>query len=138
MDTRKYLAELIGTFILVIIGSMSIVAARAMNAPILVVVPFGFGLGLLAAIQSVGYVSGGHFNPAVTVGLWAGGRFASRDVVPYIVAQVVGAIVASFALYIIAIAAAFWYQAISHTIYIAVAIMWLVPDPRIERRLERG
>jgi hypothetical protein len=67
MDARKYLAELVGTFILVVVGSMTIVAAKAMDAPILVVVPFGFGLGLLAAIQTAGYVSGGHFNPAVTL-----------------------------------------------------------------------
>ena len=50
----------------------------------------------------MGHVSGGHFNPAVTVGLWAGGRFPQKDVLPYILAQVVGAIIATFALYLIA------------------------------------
>jgi aquaporin Z len=76
MDARKYLAELVGTFILV-------------------VVPFGFGLGLLAAIQSAGYVSGGHFNPAVTVGALLDRRIDVMNAVGYIVAQVIGAIAAS-------------------------------------------
>lgn len=95
MDARKYLAELVGTFILVVIGSMSIVAAGAMSAPILVVVPFGFGLGLLAAIQSAGYVSGGHFNPAVTLGALLDRRIDVMNAIGYVVAQVIGAIAAS-------------------------------------------
>lgn len=95
MDARKYLAELVGTFILVVVGSMSIVAAKAMDAPILVVVPFGFGLGLLAAIQTAGYVSGGHFNPAVTVAALLDRRIDGMNAVGYIVAQVIGAIAAS-------------------------------------------
>ncbi|MBA2382167.1 MAG: aquaporin [Chloroflexi bacterium] len=95
MDARKYLAELVGTFILVVVGSMTIVAATATSAPILVVVPFGFGLGLLAAIQSVGYVSGGHFNPAVTIGALLDRRIDAMNALGYIVAQVIGAIAAS-------------------------------------------
>jgi aquaporin Z len=95
MDARKYLAELIGTFILVVVGSMSIVAAKAMEAPILVVVPFGFGLGLLAAIQAAGYVSGGHFNPAVTLAALLDRRIDLRNALGYVVAQVIGAIAAS-------------------------------------------
>jgi aquaporin Z len=95
MEARKYLAELVGTFILVVIGSMTIVAAGAMSTPIQVVVPFGFGLGLLAAIQSAGYVSGGHFNPAVTVGALLDRRIDVMNAVGYIVAQVIGAIAAS-------------------------------------------
>ena len=95
MEARKYLAELVGTFILVVIGSMTIVAAGAMSTPIQVVVPFGFGLGLLAAIQSAGYVSGGHFNPAVTVGALLDRRIDPMNAVGYIVAQVIGAIAAS-------------------------------------------
>ena len=89
MDARKYLAELIGTFILVVIGSMSIVAAGAMSTPIPVLVaPFGFGLGLLAAIQAVGYVSGGHFNPAVTLGALLDRRIDVMNAIGYVVAQV--------------------------------------------------
>jgi aquaporin Z len=95
MDARKYLAELVGTFILVVVGSMSIVAAKAMEAPILVVVPFGFGLALLAAIQTAGYVSGGHFNPAVTLAALLDRRIDAMNAVGYVVAQVIGAIAAS-------------------------------------------
>ena len=102
MEARKYLAELVGTFILVVIGSMSIVAAGTMSAPILVVVPFGFGLGLLAAIQAAGYVSGGHFNPAVTIGALLDRRIDAMNAVGYIVAQVIGAIAASGVVLLIA------------------------------------
>jgi aquaporin Z len=102
MDARKYLAELVGTFILVVIGSLTIVAAGEMNTPIQVVVPFGFGLGLLAAIQAAGYVSGGHFNPAVTVGALLDRRIDAMNAVGYIVAQVVGAIAASSVVLLIA------------------------------------
>jgi aquaporin Z len=92
---NKYLAELVGTFILVLIGSMSILASQATGAPILVVVPFGFGLGLLAAIHAVGHVSGGHFNPAVTLAMWLDKRTSGSDVIGYLIAQFVGAIIAS-------------------------------------------
>ena len=102
MDARKYLAELVGTFILVVVGSMKIVAAGAMSVPVLVVVPFGFGLGLLAAIQSAGYVSGGHFNPAVTIGALLDRRIDVMNAIGYIVAQVVGAIAASGVILLIA------------------------------------
>jgi aquaporin Z len=102
MDARKYLAELVGTFILVVVGSMTIVAAKAMDAPILVVVPFGFGLGLLAAIQTAGYVSGGHFNPAVTLAALLDRRIDMRNAAGYVVAQVIGAIAASGVILLIA------------------------------------
>jgi aquaporin Z len=95
MSAAKYLAELLGTFVLVFLGSMSIVSAMAMSAPILIVVPLGFGLALLAAIFAVGHVSGGHFNPAVTLAAALDRRMAAVDAVGYIVAQVVGAIAAS-------------------------------------------
>ncbi len=65
-------------------------------------VAFAFGLTVLTMAYAVGHISGGHFNPAVTVGLWASGRFKAAEVVPYIVAQVVGAIVAAAVLYLIA------------------------------------
>jgi len=95
MDARKYLAELIGTFILVVVGSMSIVAANAMSAPVLLVAPFGFGLALLAAIQATGHVSGGHYNPAVTFGAFLDRRIEPITAIGYVVAQVIGAIAAS-------------------------------------------
>ena len=96
MNTRKLLAEVIGTFILVGLGSMSILATGAIpGSPALVVVPFGFGLGLLAAIAVSGHVSGGHFNPAVTLGALLDGRIDVRGAIGYVVAQVIGAIGAS-------------------------------------------
>jgi aquaporin Z len=65
-------------------------------------VAFAFGLTVMTMAFTVGHISGGHFNPAVTIGLWAGGRFKAADIVPYIIAQVVGAIVATAVLYLIA------------------------------------
>ncbi len=103
-DTRKLVAELFGTFWLVFGGCGSAVFAAAY--PELGIgfagVSLAFGLTVLTMAYAVGHVSGGHFNPAVTVGLWSGGRFAAKDVLPYIVAQVVGAIIAAFLLYWIA------------------------------------
>ena len=92
MAARKYLAEVLGTFVLVFGGSMSILAAIAMGAPILGVVPFGFGFALLAAIFAFGGVSGGHFNPAVTLGALLDRRIGPVDAVAYVVAQFIGAI----------------------------------------------
>ena len=65
-------------------------------------VALAFGLTVLTGAYALGPISGGHFNPAVTVGLWAGGRFPARDIAPYIVAQLVGAIAAAALLYLIA------------------------------------
>jgi aquaporin Z len=96
VDTRKLIAEAVGTFILVGMGSMSILATGAVDgSPALVVVPIGFGLGLLAAIAVSGHVSGGHFNPAVTLGAFLDRRIEAMDAAGYVVAQVVGAILAS-------------------------------------------
>jgi len=95
MDARKYLAEVIGTFILVVVGSMSIVAANAMQVSVLLVAPFGFGFGLVAALQATGHVSGGHYNPAVTFGAFLDRRIDAMNAAGYVVAQVVGAIAAS-------------------------------------------
>jgi aquaporin Z len=92
MDTRKYLAELIGTFLFMTIGYASVAAFGAAEAPGLLVVPFSFSLGLLAAIFAVGHISGGHFNPAVTIAMVLDGRTTPINAVGYIVAQVVGAI----------------------------------------------
>jgi aquaporin Z len=102
MDARKYFAEVVGTFILVVVGSMSIVAAKAMAAPVLLVAPFGFGLGLLAAIQATGHVSGGHYNPAVTLGAFLDKRIDARNAAGYVVAQVVGALAGSAVLLLFA------------------------------------
>jgi aquaporin Z len=104
MLTKRLGAEFIGTFWLVLGGCGSAVLAAAFpNVGIgLLGVALAFGLTVLTMAFAIGHISGCHLNPAVTVGLWAGGRFAAKDVVPYIVAQVVGAIVAAGVLYVIA------------------------------------
>jgi aquaporin Z len=101
---RKLLAEFLGTFWLVLGGCGSaVLAAKFPEVGIgLTGVSLAFGLTVLTGAYAFGPISGGHFNPAVTVGLWAGGRFPTRQVGPYIVVQVVGAIVAAAVLYLIA------------------------------------
>ena len=103
-SANTLVAEAFGTFWLVFGGCGSAVLAAAFPQLGIgfVGVSLAFGLTVLTMAYAVGHVSGGHFNPAVTVGLWAGGRFPARDVVPYIVAQVVGGIIAAFTLYWIA------------------------------------
>lgn len=95
MPVKKYAAELIGTFILVIVGSMTILSAVETR---LVMVPFGFGLGLLAAIYAVGHVSGGHFNPAVTLAMYLDDRTSLTELVGYWIAQFAGGVLASLTL----------------------------------------
>jgi aquaporin Z len=94
---RALLAEVIGTFILVGMGSLAIVSATGLGqtALVMLVAPFGFGLGLLAAITIFGHVSGGHFNPAVSLAAILDGRIDVVGGIAYMVAQVVGALVAS-------------------------------------------
>ena len=101
---RRLSSEFLGTFWLVLGGCGSAVLAAAF--PGLGIgfagVSLAFGLTVLTAAYALGPISGGHFNPAVTVGLWAGGRFPGRDIVGYVVAQVAGAVVAAGVLYVIA------------------------------------
>jgi aquaporin Z len=97
---NKYLAELVGTFILVVVGSMTILASADIGTPLLTV-PFGFGLGLLAALYAVGHVSGGHFNPAVTLAMYLDNRTSASDLVGYWIAQFAGGILASLTLLIV-------------------------------------
>jgi aquaporin Z len=96
MDFRKYAAELAGTFLFFTIGYLSVAAFGATGVPTsgLLVVPFSFGFGLLAAIFAFGHISGGHFNPAVTVAMVLDKRTTPVDAVGYIVAQVAGALLA--------------------------------------------
>lgn len=100
----KLLAEFIGTFWLVLGGCGSaVLAAKFPDVGIgLLGVSLAFGLTVLTAAYSLGLISGGHFNPAVSVGLWAGGRFPANQILPYVLAQVAGAIVAAAVLYVIA------------------------------------
>jgi aquaporin Z len=101
---NKLLAEFFGTFWLVLGGCGSAVLAAAFpDVGIgLVGVSLAFGLTVLTMAYAVGHVSGGHFNPAVSLGLAVAGRFAAKEVAPYVVAQVLGGIVAGGVLYVIA------------------------------------
>src|SRR5215831_14131247 len=102
--SNRLAAEFIGTFWLVLGGCGSAVLAAAFpNVGIgLLGVSFAFGLTVLTGAYALGPVSGGHFNPAVSVGLWSGGRFSGGELLPYIVAQVLGAIAGAAVLAIIA------------------------------------
>jgi aquaporin Z len=102
--SRRAAAEFFGTFWLVFGGcGAAVLAAGFPNLGIgFLGVSFAFGLTVLTMAYAVGHISGGHFNPAVTFGLWAAGRCPSKDVIPYIIAQVIGAIVAAAALWTIA------------------------------------
>ena len=102
MSTRKYLAELLGTFLFLTIGYASVAAFGAAGVSGLLVVPFAFPLGLLAAIFAVGHISGGHFNPAVTIAMVLDKRTLPMDAVGYIVAQAIGAIGAAALVLIVA------------------------------------
>ncbi len=100
---RKYLAEFIGTFWLVLGGCGSAVLAAAFPEVGIGLhgVSLAFGLTVLTMAFAIGHISGCHLNPAVSIGLWAGGRFNAGDLIPYIIAQVLGALVAGGVLYLI-------------------------------------
>ena len=101
---KKLAAEFLGTFWLVLGGCGSAVLAANFGGdgnPLgigFVGVSLAFGLTVLTGAYAFGHISGGHFNPAVSLGLWAGGRFPARELLPYIVAQVLGGIAAGFIL----------------------------------------
>src|ERR1700728_2762642 len=104
MNAKKFAAEAIGTFWLTFggCGTAVIAAAFPQVGVGLVGVSFAFGLTVLTMAYAISHVSGCHLNPAVTVGLAAGGRFPTNQILPYIVAQVLGAIVGSAVLYLVA------------------------------------
>lgn len=101
---NRYGAEFFGTFWLVLGGCGSAVLAAAFpEVGIgLLGVSLAFGLTVLTMAFAIGHISGCHLNPAVSIGLWAGGRFPAKDLLPYIIAQVLGGIVAGGVLYLIA------------------------------------
>src|SRR3954467_371933 len=111
--SRRAGAEFLGTFWLTFGGCGSAVVAAAY--PTLGIgflgVSFAFGLTVLTMAYAVGHISGGHFNPAVTLGLWSAGRCANKHVLPYIVAQVIGAIAAAAVLWLIASGKPGWVPA---------------------------
>src|SRR5919197_4244907 len=99
---KTYLAEVLGTFLLVFIGTASVVTGGFGGA-----LPLGqegiglaFGIGLIAAAYAIGPISGAHLNPAVTLGVFLAGRLPAKDVIPYWIAQIIGGILASLALWI--------------------------------------
>ena len=102
--SKLLLAEFFGTFWLVLGGCGSAVLSATFPQVGIgfLGVAFAFGLTVLTMAYAIGHISGCHLNPAVSVGLWAGGRFPAKDLLPYIVAQVIGAIVAAGVLYVIA------------------------------------
>ena len=108
MQSKKWAAEFIGTFWLVLGGCGSAVLAAKFGGdgnPLgigLLGVSLAFGLTVLTGAYALGHISGGHFNPAVSIGLWAGGRFPARDLPGYVIAQVLGGIAAGARLYFIA------------------------------------
>jgi aquaporin Z len=101
---KKYVAESFGTFWLVLGGCGSAVLAAAFpDVGIgLLGVSFAFGLTVLTMAYAIGHISGCHLNPAVSIGLWAGGRFPANQLLPYIIAQVVGGLIAGGVLFLIA------------------------------------
>lgn len=101
---KKNFAEFIGTFWLVLGGCGSaILAAKFPETGIgFAGVALAFGLTVLTMVYAVGRISGGHFNPAVTIGLWAGGRVTGKSILPYVVSQISGGIAAATVLYVIA------------------------------------
>ena len=113
---NRYMAEVFGTFWLVLGGCGSaVLAAGFPDVGIgLLGVSLAFGLTVLTMAFAIGHISGCHLNPAVTIGLWAGGRFDTKDVVPYIIAQVIGGVIAGGILYVIATGQA-GFDAVSYT-----------------------
>lgn len=103
MVINRYLAELVGTFILVALGSLGILAVGGPSgAAELIAIGFAFGFALLAGIWVVGHVSGAHFNPAVTLAFWADGRMSLSDAIGYWIAQFAGGILASLVVWMAA------------------------------------
>jgi len=93
---KKYIMELIGTFFLVLTVGCTVIGAQNNIAP-----PLAIGAALMIMIFAGGHISGGHYNPAVTLGVWLRGRFDARDVVPYWIAQFAGAILAVLAVQVL-------------------------------------
>ncbi len=108
-EMKKLLAEVVGSFILVFFGTSAVVLALfenvgyefpntwdiGINFPDWIAIGLAFGLALAVAIYAFGKISGAHFNPAVTIALWVGKKFPGEDVIPYIIAQFIGALLAS-------------------------------------------
>ena len=99
--SQKIFAEFIGTFILVLGGCGTAVFASSQDFVGILGVALAFGLTIVAAAYAIGHVSGAHLNPAVSLGVWACGRMSGKDLLPYICAQIVGAVVAASVIFLI-------------------------------------
>jgi len=99
-EWQRYVAELLGTFVLVFVGCSSVIGALQADAPVLLVAAFAFGIALLAGLYAFGEVSGGHFNPAVSLAMFLDKRLPVFDLVGYWAAQLVGGILAALVLLI--------------------------------------
>jgi aquaporin Z len=99
-EWQRYAAELLGTFVLVFVGCASVIGAVQADAPVLLVAAFAFGIALLAGLYAFGEVSGGHFNPAVSLAMFLDKRLPVPELIGYVVAQLVGGILAALVLLI--------------------------------------
>jgi aquaporin Z len=97
-DWTKYAAELLGTFVLVFVGTTAVVASGRADAPVLLIAALAFGLALLAGLYAFGEVSGGHFNPAVSLAMFLDRRMSGEDLIGYWVSQFLGGILAALIL----------------------------------------
>jgi aquaporin Z len=100
-NMQRYAAELLGTFVLVFGGTTAIVASGLTQSPVLIVAALAFGLALLAGLYAFADVSGGHYNPAVSLAMFLDRRLTSNDLIGYWVSQFAGGILAAIALWII-------------------------------------
>ncbi len=90
---QKYLAEFVGTFgLLLAVGGAAVLSVGLLFSVRVVLISLSVGFGLIALIYAFGDISGGHFNPAVTIGAWVAGKFPARDAIPYILSQVAGGV----------------------------------------------
>jgi glycerol uptake facilitator protein len=102
---KRSLAELVGTYVLVLLGTLSVVTMvvymKGVDQAALLLIGLAFGVAVIVMIYAFGHISGTHINPAVSIALWATGRLPAKDMVAYIVAQLIGAVLASVTIVII-------------------------------------
>ncbi|QEG00294.1 Aquaporin Z [Stieleria maiorica] len=133
---KKYIAEVIGTFVLVFVGTGSVVVNNVTEGGVsLVGIALAWGLVVSAMIYSIGDISGAHINPAVTIAFWVGRRFEGKHVIPYIASQCIGAILASALLRVLfpdqsslgpTLPAGPWWQSFVFEIMLTLILLFVV------------